>query len=763
MLLVLAVFLVPLFATAADTAFLLVDDRRGTVRSEGDLTRRLSPCSTFKIPNSLIALETKVASDAGFPLAYDPSRDGEQHGAWSRDQDLRSALANSTVWYFRELARRIGPERMQQFLERFDYGNRDASGGIDRFWLGSSLRISAEEQVAFLRRFREARLGISERSRSVVRDMLLLEASPRYRWYGKTGLCTDPDHGPVAWHAGFIEGMASTAYYAMNLTGGTLDVLQKERLPALRARLVSAGWLDATPPSASEQMRTLVEEAIAHFPGAVSFFAKNLDTGQEYGIRSDERVRTASTIKLPVMAAVFAAIGQGKARWDETLEMKAADKVSGSGGIRELADGTRLTIRDLVRLMIVVSDNTATNLLLDRFGGDFVNAEMDRLGLRQTRSLRKILGDGTNLKPVASGHSKEGLLPEFRRFGIGVSTPREMVGLLEHLERRRLASDGAAVEMLDILKRQQYKEGIGRQFPDEQVASKSGALDRLRSDVGIVFSEGGRIALAITVDDMLRTDYSPDNAANLLISDLAQKIVAGLSVPVSDLGTPVRTLDLQAPMDHVQGIDISGGRLWVSWVDRAKRSGHLSEFDLESGRLLRTTVVSHGARYHPGGIAADGDSVWVPVAEYRPDGTTRIQQRRISDLKVERQFEVPDHIGCIAVAGNRLYGGNWDARTIYTWDLEGRQIAAQKNPGGTAYQDLKYACGNLVGAGLRGRSSGAIDWLRPGDLSLLRRLRAGKTSRGVTYTHEGMAIAGGKLYLLPEDSPSRLFVFELPR
>jgi hypothetical protein len=144
--------------------------------------------------------------------------------------------------------------------------------------------------------------------------------------------------------------------------------------------------------------------------------------------------------------------------------------------------------------------------------------------------MRKILGDGKNLKPVATGHSTEGKKPENRRWGIGRSSPWEMVMLLEKLEKGEVVSPAASKEMLAILKRQQYKDGIGRHYEDKLVvASKSGALDALRSDVGIVYSPGGRIAMAITVDGMPEVDYSPENAGNKLIGKLAVLLVDGLA------------------------------------------------------------------------------------------------------------------------------------------------------------------------------------------------------------------------------------------
>ncbi|MCC6857285.1 MAG: serine hydrolase [Bryobacterales bacterium] len=267
-----------------------------------------------------------------------------------------------------------------------------------------------------------------------------------------------------------------------------------------------------------------IRAEVAGFDGQVNLYARNLDSGAAYGLGEDEKVRTASTIKLPVMVAAFAAVERGEARWSDTLILRDSGKVSGSGVLQELSDGLRLTLKDAVTLMIVVSDNTATNLVIDRFGADAVNAEMDRLGLRRTRCLRKVMSDGGQ----AAGFSAAGRLEENRRFGLGVSTPREMVLLLEKIERGQVVSPAASTEMIAILKRQQFKDGIGRHL-DSPVASKSGALDHLRSDVGIAYTPGGRIALAITVDKMPVVDYSPDNAGNRLISTLTRILVDGLS------------------------------------------------------------------------------------------------------------------------------------------------------------------------------------------------------------------------------------------
>jgi len=176
-------------------------------------------------------------------------------------------------------------------------------------------------------------------------------------------------------------------------------------------------------------------------------------------------------------------------------------------------------------VMIVLSDNTATNLLLDKFPAETVNTFMDSLGLPNTRSMRKVLIDG---KPP-SGFSAAGRLEENKRFGLGSTTPHEMGMLIEKMERGELVSPTASREMIAILKRQQWRNGIARRTGDLPVANKTGSLNLMRSDVGIVYSHGGRIVIAVTVDDLPKVDYSVDNAGDIFIADLTGMLLEGLA------------------------------------------------------------------------------------------------------------------------------------------------------------------------------------------------------------------------------------------
>jgi len=278
--------------------------------------------------------------------------------------------------------------------------------------------------------------------------------------------------------------------------------------------------------SFADSLADSLRARIADFPGVVSLYARNLDTGVAVGIHESDPVRTASTIKLPILLSVFDAVARGQAKWTDPVTVTAAEKVSGSGIIAsEISDGVQLPLRDVANLMMVLSDNTATNLILERFSADSVNAYLDKLGLKTTRSMRKILGANAERRGVSAA----GKLPENQKYGIGVSTPHDMVAILEKLERGEIVSPDASRQILEILRRCQDGNGIRRRFSGVKIVNKTGALDALRSDVGIVYSPGGRIAIAITVDGIPQPDWSPENPGLLLIADLAKLLVEGLA------------------------------------------------------------------------------------------------------------------------------------------------------------------------------------------------------------------------------------------
>ena len=284
---------------------------------------------------------------------------------------------------------------------------------------------------------------------------------------------------------------------------------------SLAANLAFAQKGSSAPPSLDARLRAEITPS----KGKVSLYAKNLETGQTYTYGGDNRVRTASTIKIAVMIEAFARVAEGHAKWTDELVLTKAARYGGSGVLPELGDGLKLTLRDCVNLMMVVSDNTATNMVLDFLTTDSVNERMKALGFKDTRLMRRIGG---------GGESREGKEPDNKRFGLGATTPHEMVQILEKLERGEIVSKSASKEMLDLMKREQVRYAIARTLWDLPMASKYGALDKLRSCVALVYSKRGKIAIAITVDEMPTVDWSIDNDAYLLMSRLSVILVESL-------------------------------------------------------------------------------------------------------------------------------------------------------------------------------------------------------------------------------------------
>src|SRR5437667_1535933 len=288
---------------------------------------------------------------------------------------------------------------------------------------------------------------------------------------------------------------------------------------AIAAFAFAVGLASAQPANQSNSLDSQIRAEISSFKGKVFVFARNLDTGQTYSYNGDERVRTASTIKIAVMIEAFARVSEGHAKWTDDLVLTKAARYGGSGILPELGDGLRLTLQDCVRLMMVLSDNTATNMVLDYLSTDAVNARMNSLGFKQTRLMRRVGG---------GGESVDGKQPDNKRFGLGATTPHEMVQILQKLDRGEIVNLAVSQQMLDLMKREQVRYAIGRDIPGVPMASKYGALDHLRSCVALVYSKRGKIAIAITVNDIPDVNWSVDNPGYLLMSRLSSILFDGL-------------------------------------------------------------------------------------------------------------------------------------------------------------------------------------------------------------------------------------------
>ena len=209
------------------------------------------PFSTFKITNALIGLETGAVADADTVIEWDPTvypaEDWWPEG-WRQRNDLRSAYQRSALPYFRALATRIGANEMNRHVTAFGYGNADTSGGLDEFWLTGGLRISAVQQIEFLRALHEGRLPVSERARRIVEDIMIHARADSYVLRAKTGTgMNQPEHA-LGWFVGFVERAGRVHYFALNRSGQKFADIPRAGTIAMAERILAdLGALPAQP------------------------------------------------------------------------------------------------------------------------------------------------------------------------------------------------------------------------------------------------------------------------------------------------------------------------------------------------------------------------------------------------------------------------------------------------------------------------------------------------------------------------------------
>jgi beta-lactamase class D len=207
---------------------------------------RFAPCSTFKIPHTAILLESGVAPDPSFTLKYDPTL--RQPSNWAKDFNLAEAYKASALWYYQQMARRVGMLEERRFIERFRYGNADVSGGIDEagnpFWVDGSLRVSADEQVEFLRRLHDGQLGLSERTTRLTKEVMVAQETLSWRLSAKTGTCQPQGEDTSNWYVGYVEEAKTVHYFSLQIGVPDYGRAYSQRIPIARAILTELGVLD---------------------------------------------------------------------------------------------------------------------------------------------------------------------------------------------------------------------------------------------------------------------------------------------------------------------------------------------------------------------------------------------------------------------------------------------------------------------------------------------------------------------------------------
>lgn len=193
---------------------------------------RFTPASTFKIPNSLIGLETGVIKDENFVIKWDGIK--RWNDDWNKDHNLSSAIKLSVVPYYQELARRVGRERMQKYLNSLNYGNKIIGENVDSFWLDNSLQISADEQVEFMKKLHEYKLPFSKRTIGIVKNIMSEEKYSKSVLKYKTGTGKKTTGEFIGWLVGYIEKENNVYLFAFNVDGETFDDVVKIRAELAR-------------------------------------------------------------------------------------------------------------------------------------------------------------------------------------------------------------------------------------------------------------------------------------------------------------------------------------------------------------------------------------------------------------------------------------------------------------------------------------------------------------------------------------------------
>jgi beta-lactamase class A len=279
-------------------------------------------------------------------------------------------------------------------------------------------------------------------------------------------------------------------------------------------------------PALDQQLKSIAD---AH-RGHVALYAKDLRSSKTASLLPDEPVQTASVIKMAILLDAAEQIRAGKATFDERLVLTKANQVQGSGVLGVLTPPIALTLRDVLTLMVVVSDNTATNMAIDRLGLAHINSTLRAAGLRQTVLYKKVYVPATEPMP-----------PDQKKFGLGKTTAREMASIMERLATSRLPLDKSASQpadgkicgtILHMLRNQQDRDSLPRYLETldtsengSAIGNKTGALNQVRNDVALISTKSGPIVIAAFTWDNEDQRWTGDNQAEQTLGELAKAII----------------------------------------------------------------------------------------------------------------------------------------------------------------------------------------------------------------------------------------------
>ena len=311
-------------------------------------------------------------------------------------------------------------------------------------------------------------------------------------------------------------------------------------LAVITAYMVAASAQMPSKQLNTDELQKSVQAIAAAHHGDVALFAENLKTGERVAIAADTPVQTASVIKLAILYEALEQVREGKVRWEDPITLNKADQVPGSGMLLFFDTPLPLTLKDVLTMMIVVSDNSAANLAMDKIGIPNVNRRLEMLGLKDTYLYKKVF------TPNAPGV----VMPaDQKKFGLGKTTAREMATLMTKIVACDLAEPGAPARATDgdlcavalhMLHVQFYRNAIPRYLDGlpgatgESIANKTGSLDAVRADVAAVSTKTGLVVIACFTFNNQDHSWGTEQEGELTIAKIAREIVktwspAGLS------------------------------------------------------------------------------------------------------------------------------------------------------------------------------------------------------------------------------------------
>ncbi len=271
----------------------------------------------------------------------------------------------------------------------------------------------------------------------------------------------------------------------------------------------------------AQDLQKQLEQMAAQHEGKVAFYAKDLTTGATVAIDAERPVKTASVIKLPLFLQAFEQVKAGKIHLDDVVPLTKENQVFGSGVLPFLHPGLNLNLQDALTLMVLLSDNTATNMVIDKVGLKPTNQMLADMGLRNTYFYKKVYVKATDPLPA-----------DFKQFGLGKTTAREMAAVMEAIYTCKVGDRKLCDQMMYILRNQQYRAMIPRYIETvdtsedlSAIGDKIGALDEVRNDVAVIKTAKGPIIVSAFTYDNKDQSWTPENKAEILIGRMAKLVV----------------------------------------------------------------------------------------------------------------------------------------------------------------------------------------------------------------------------------------------